>query len=73
MLGMDIDIMKEYGSHDNIKSQNCSFLTIIVKVWIIVFFEAETWNQHKDWRDSGVDQTKGRIGMGMGRERIEMK
>lgn len=69
---MDIDIMKEYGSHDNIKSQNCSFLTIIVKAWIIVFFKVETWNQCKDWRDAGRITPKAELGWEW-EERVEMK
>lgn len=59
---MDIDIMKEYGSHDNIKSQDCSFLTIIMKVWIIVFFEVETWNQCETGGTQGWIKQKAELG-----------
>ena len=48
---MGINILKGYVRHDNIEAQNCSFVTVLAKVWIIISFKVETWSQYNDWKD----------------------
>ena len=63
---MGINVLKGYGRHDNIEAQNCSFVTVLAKVWIIISFKVETWSQYNEER-LGEDQTKGRTEVGMGK------
>lgn len=58
---MGINVLKGYGRHDNIKTQNRSFVTVFAKVWVIVSCKVESWTNIKTGRTQGKRQSRNEI------------